>query len=101
FQSSASNTNNAGGLLLGGTWKAISTGGGATVSITGGTVTTDHATIILSGTNSVLQAGNGTTFTKLENSLTNIASGGTLEVLGSRGYTSSLALTDGGLLQIA
>jgi hypothetical protein len=44
FQSGAADTNTSAGVLTGGIWKAISTGGGATVSVTGGAVTTDHAT---------------------------------------------------------
>jgi hypothetical protein len=97
---SAANANNSSGVLTGGTWAAYSTGDGATLSITGGAVTTDAATIILSGAGSVFQAGDGNSFTTLENSLTTISAGGTLEILGSRVYTTSLTITDSGLLQL-
>jgi HPt (histidine-containing phosphotransfer) domain-containing protein len=100
YSPGAANANNSSGVLTGGTWAAYSTGDGATLSITGGAVTTDAATIILSGAGSVFQAGDGNTFTTLENSLTTINAGGTLEILGSRVYTTTLTITDSGLLQL-
>jgi fibronectin-binding autotransporter adhesin len=100
YSPSATNANNSSGVLTGGTWAAYASGGGATVSITGGAVTTDAATIILSGAGSVFQAGDGNTFTTLENSLTTISAGGTLEILGSRVYTTTLAISDSGTVQL-
>jgi hypothetical protein len=101
FQVGVTNTNNDDGTLVGGTWEALSSGKGALVSITGGPVTADAATIIMSGTNSVFRAGDGAAFTNLEASLGTIVAGGTLEVLGSRNYTTGLSLTDSGLLQLS
>ena len=92
--------NNDDGALVGGTWEALSAGKVATVSITGGPVTTDAASIVLSGTNSVFRAGDGTTFTTLESSLNSIAAGGSLAILGNRNYTTGQTITDSGLLQL-
>src|SRR5262249_22805875 len=91
-------TNNSGGTLTGGTWVATASGKGATVSITGGAVSSDAAKIVLSGLGSVLQAGNGSTFTPIENSLTTIAaSSGELDVLNNRNYVIGVpALADNG-----
>ncbi len=97
----ASADNNASGVLTGGIWQASSTTHASTLSITGGAVTQDAATIILSGAGSVFQAGNGSTFTPLEQSLTMIDAGAALELLGGRSYTTSLGVTDAGLLQLA
>ncbi len=96
----ASADNEVNGVLTGGTWQAVSTTKAATLSITGGAVTEDAATIMLSGAQSVFQAGNGSAFTPLEQSLTTIDAGGKLEVLNARGYTTTLAIGDAGLLQL-
>ena len=98
FNSAAFNLNAINGTLTGGTWEAVASGKGATLSITGGAVVTDAATIILSGAGSVFQAGNGSSFSTLETSLTTIAAGGTLSLKGSRGFTTSNALTDSGTI---
>ena len=74
FQSSVTNSNAELGELTGGSWSAISTGGGAVLAITGGAVVTNSANIVVSGLNSVFEAGNGSTFTTLESSLTTISS---------------------------
>ena len=100
YQGGVSNVNNAAGVLIGGAWEALSSGKGATVSVTGGAVSTDDAAIVLSGTNSVFRAGDGTTFVNLESSLTSIVAGGTLAVLGGRNYATNLGLTDNGVLQV-
>ncbi|HLG89932.1 MAG TPA: choice-of-anchor D domain-containing protein [Alphaproteobacteria bacterium] len=97
---STTNKNNVGGTLTGGIWKAISTGGGATVSITGGPVVTDAAKITVSGAGSIFQAGNGSTFTPLEVSLTTIASSGELHVLDNRNYTTTNDIGNSGLLDL-
>ena len=96
----ASADNNVAGVLTGGTWQASSSTHGSSLSITGGAVREDAATIILSGDGSVFQAGNGSTFTPLERSLTSIDAGGALEVLGKRDYTTALHLSDAGLLRL-
>ncbi|MBS0558591.1 MAG: hypothetical protein JSR21_00905 [Proteobacteria bacterium] len=95
----AGNANASGGTLTGGTWVAIANGHGATVSVTGGAVATDAATIVLSGAGSVFQGGDGTSFTAIENSLTGIATTGELDILGQRNYAVGAgALTDDGRL---
>ena len=59
----------------------------------------DSTTITLNGAGSEIEWGNGTP-TKIESSLTTIAAGATFAVLGSRGYTTTLALSDSGVLQL-
>jgi large repetitive protein len=98
FLPSAVLINNASGVLTGGIWQA--SGSGSAVSLTGGPVTVDHATIILSGAGSAFRAGDGNTFTTLEQSLTTVAAGGTLEVLAARPFTSTKALADNGTIQL-
>ena len=98
FLPSAVLTNNASGVLTGGIWQA--SGSGSTLSLTGGPVTVDHATIILSGAGSVFRAGDGNTFTTLEQSLTTVAAGGALEVLAARPFTSTKTLADNGTIQL-
>jgi len=101
FQSGAVNLNASGGTLTSGTWEAVSTGAAATVSITGGPISTDEATIILSGTGSAFLTGNGATQTAIETTLTTIATGGSLALEGGRVYTSTLALSDSGTISLA
>jgi len=96
----ATTDNNVSGVLTGGTWEASSLTHGSTLSINGGAVTEDAATIILAGAGSVFQAGNGSTFTPLEQSLTTIDAGGALEILSTRNYTTARRLSDAGLLQL-
>jgi hypothetical protein len=96
----ATTDNNVSGVLTGGTWEASSLTHGSTLSISGGAVTEDAASIILSGAGSVFQAGNGSTFTPVEQSLTTIDPGGALEILSTRNYTTALRLSDAGLLQL-
>jgi len=103
FQSNATNTNLAAGDLVGGTWRAIASGHGATLSMTGGPIVANAATIVLQGAGSVIQAGSGaggTPYTILEQSLTTIANGGQLQVLGARGYASALSLDVAGTVQL-
>jgi hypothetical protein len=100
YAAGAIDTNNAEGVLAGGTWRAVATGGGATLQVTGGMVVTDAATIVLSGAGSVFQAGDGNNFTTLENSLTTIAAAGQLQVLASRGFTAANAIADSGTVQL-
>ncbi len=98
FQPGAVNAANAGGVLVGGTWEA--SGNLSTLLVTGGAVTTDAATIILSGAGSAFRAGDGTTFTNLEASLGSIAPAGVLDVLAGRSYTSGKGVTDNGVVQL-
>ena len=103
YQSGMINTNLAEGDLVGGTWRALAAGHGATISMTGGPIVTNAATIVLQGAGSVLQAGSGTgatPYAQLEQTLTTIAFGGQLQVLTSRGYTSVLDLDIAGTLQV-
>jgi hypothetical protein len=65
----------------------------------GNAVTVDAADIVLSGANSVLRSV-GSTIARLESTLSTISAGGTLSLLASRGYATSLALTDNGTLQL-
>ncbi len=103
FQPAVVNQNASGGTLTGGTWNAISTGQAATLSITGGPITTDAANITLSGSGSTLQAWNGTSYVPLENTLTTIAPGGQLHVLANRNYTANTggnAISNAGSLEL-
>jgi hypothetical protein len=89
FNGSSSITNNAGGTLPGGTWRAVSTGAGATVSLVGGTITTDAANLILDGAGSKIQAGTAGSYTDIQNTLTGVAPGGQLHVLNGQNYTTN------------
>lgn len=66
-------------------------------------ITTDKATIILNGAGSVFEAAINATggVVTLEQSLTKIAAGAVLELLGARNWTSSLALNNSGTLDLA
>ena len=100
FDTSVTTTDNSGGTLTGGTWAAFSTGDGAHVDITGGAIAVDSAVIILSGAGSTFDAFNGSTYEAIEQSLTAIAAGGTLEVLADRNYTTGNTITDSGLIML-
>ncbi len=76
-------------------------GGSGTISMTGGSLVTDAANLILSGTTSVIQVGNGSSFTPIETTLTTIAAGGSLAIEGGRVYTTTLALSDSGTISLA
>ncbi len=80
---------------------ALEADAGATLQLAANTApTTDSTTITLNGIGSEIEWGN-TTPTKIEASLTTISATGTFDVLGSRGYTTTLAITDSGLLQLS
>ncbi len=100
YNSSVTNQNASAGTLTGGTWAAIASGGGATLSATGGPITTDAATITLSGIGSVVEFTNGTTVTPIQNSLTSIASTGVLNVLNSQNYTTTNNIANAGQLNL-
>jgi hypothetical protein len=82
FSSTAVLTNSANGTLTGGAYGAVSTGNDATLTVSGGTIVTDAADIILSGAGSTISFG-GTT---VDDTLDVIAKTGTLAVLGERDF---------------
>jgi hypothetical protein len=101
FQSGAVNTNLTEGVLAGGTWEAISTGHGATLSMTGGPITLDDGVLIVSGAGSVIQAGSGTgarPYTQIEQTMSSIVTGAQLQILNNRNYTTPLALDNFGTI---
>ena len=107
YQSGALNTNLAGGALIGGTWRAVAAGHGATLTLSssaagGGVVATDAAVVVLSGSGSLIQSFDPTsgTIKTLEQTLGSVAIGGQLQVLANRGYTSTLDFADSGIVQL-
>lgn len=90
-------TNDSAGTLTGGTYAALAAGNGATIGITGAAITTDAATLVLSGAGSVIDFGG----TAIDASLTTIAKGGVLELLGARNFTSTQAISNSGTLELA
>ena len=107
YQSGALNTNLAGGALIGGTWRAVAAGHGATLTLSssaagGGVVATDAAVVVLSGSGSLIQSFDPTsgTIKTLEQTLGSVATGGQLQVLANRGYTSTLDFADSGIVQL-
>ena len=89
--------NLAGGTLTGGTWQALSNG---TVLFGDGSVSKLAATIDLEGSGSTLRSGTGSSLQTIEQTLTQILSGGTLEVGEARGYTTGNALSLAGTLDL-
>ena len=89
-------TNLTGGTLTGGTWEADGTG---TLSFSDGTIVTDAATIILSGTAAALQSGTGVLHT-IDSTLTTIASSGQLELLGGRNFSAVSSLVVNGTVTL-
>jgi hypothetical protein len=99
FTSSATLTNSQNGTLTGGSYGAISTGDGATLSVSGGAVTTDAATIELSGAGASILFGG----TALGASLDDITSAGSLALLNGINFTDTANggdLTDSGFLEL-
>lgn len=94
----------SGGTLADGVFNAtdLGTGSGGTIELGGSALTADittlsgnangNAWIILNGAGSELESWNGTAYATIENTLTNITGGGTLESL-NRNYTSSNNIT--------
>jgi len=99
YSVSATCENNVAGVLTGGTWRAISTGSGAVVTLRGDPITqiAPDTTVEIRGPGAVIQVGS----VPIENTLTDNA--GTLNVLGGQDYTSANVLTnaDGGSVQLA
>jgi hypothetical protein len=107
FQGGAVNVNLAEGDLVGGTWRSVSSGAGSVLTMSGsaaggGPIVTDAALLLLQGAGSVIQSFDTTSSTlkPLEQTLTTVASGGQLQVLANRGYTSGLNFTDSGIVQL-
>ncbi len=98
FQSGAVNSNNSGGVLKGGTWKASSSG--STLRVSGGAVAHDNATIILSGAGSVFSAGDGSIFTNLRTSLAGVSPFGTLELDAGAAFTAANGISDFGMIRL-
>jgi hypothetical protein len=85
------------GTLTGGTWV---TSASSTLTLEfGSALTADAADLILRGTGSVLRSL-GTTIARVESTLATITAAGTLSIQQSRGYSTALAMTDSGTLQI-
>ena len=85
-------SNLSAGTLAGGTYVVDAGLLGPTLALAGGTLAVDAAAITLSGAGSELIAGG----TLIEQSLTSIAAGGKLAVLGGRGFTAAQSLTNAG-----
>ncbi len=85
------------GTLTGGTW-VTSTSSTLTLEF-GSALTADAADLVLRGTGSVLRSL-GATIARIESTLATITAAGTLSIQQSRGYTTTLALADNGLLQL-
>lgn len=98
YGTSTGAANNVAGVLTGGKWRAVSTGGGATMTLRGNNITQIAANteVELSGTGSVIQV----VATPLEGTLATNA--GTLRILGNRDYTAvpPAAFTNSGVLQL-
>jgi hypothetical protein len=93
-------TNLAGTTLSGGSYEADA---GSTLQlVNNAVVTTDAAKIILSGAGSVIESENTGTSQEvtIDQTLANIASTGTLELLAERNFSAAGAFTDSGLLQL-
>ena len=90
-QSGATLTNNAAGTLTGGTYRSATTGLASTLVIPGGNVTTNAATVELSGANSQ--------FAQINPLATNLAAG-TFRVLGGRTFTTGGAFSNSGAVVV-
>jgi fibronectin-binding autotransporter adhesin len=85
------------GTLTGGTWAV---GANSMLTLNAAMlVTADAATITLAGSGAVLRSV-GSSIQRLESTLKTITAGGALNVLGSRGYVTTLGLLDSGTLQL-
>ncbi len=96
IQSSVAATNLVTSVLTGGVWEASGTG---TLSLLTGLIHTDNATIILNGTASALDSGNGAVQT-VDNSLTTVGTAGVLDILGGRNFQASDSLVVNGILTL-
>lgn len=101
FDPGVVNTNLVEGTLSGGIWDAEA----GALFITGGPITTDAATIDLvavpgNPAPAEFAAGNGTTFTPIQDSLTTITQGGVLDVSG-QSYVTTNNVVDNGTLELS
>ena len=95
FQSNVTLTNDSSkGILTRGTYGAVSTGGGATLTLGGAAITTNAANIILSGVGSAITAGGKS----VDSSLLSIGATGEMQVLNGRDFIAKASLTDKGLI---
>ena len=95
FSNGATLTNDsATGTLTGGTYAAIASGHGATLTLAGTPIKVDAADLVLSGAGSSILFGTST----VESSLTSIAAHAQLQILNQRSYTTKLALTNSGTI---
>jgi hypothetical protein len=92
--------NNIAGVLTGGTWRAVATGGGATLTLRGSNITQIAAgtTVELSGAGSVLQTQTGINFFTLDTNLTTNA--GTLRIFNGRTFAMTAALSNTGTVEL-
>jgi hypothetical protein len=102
YNPTAVTANNVGGVLTGGTWRAVSTGGGASLTLRGNNISEVAAgtTVELNGPGSVLDVQAGIIRTPIESTLT--TNNGTLRILGGRNFTAvpAPALVNGGTLEL-
>lgn len=96
YQLSAAAANNMAGVLTGGTWRSVATGGGATVTLRGSNITQIAAatTVELSGAGSVLQV----VATPIDSTLT--TNNGTLKIFDGRNFAMTAALTNSGTVEL-
>jgi hypothetical protein len=96
YAPSAGATNNMAGVLTGGTWRAVATGGGATVTLRGSNITQLAAgtTVELSGAGSVIQV----VATSIDSTLATNA--GTLKILDGRTFAMTSALANSGTFEL-
>jgi hypothetical protein len=93
-------TNISGATLTGGTYEAD---GGATLELPQNvSIVTDKATVILNGAKSVLESYNTTTSAEvaIDTTLAAIAANGALELLAGRNWSTKLAMSNAGVLQL-
>jgi hypothetical protein len=92
-------TNLASNTLTGGTWIAAN-GGTIEFQATGNAIVTNNATIVLDGSTSNIQtySGAGPSYQKVDQTL--VTNNGTLEVLSSRNFSASNAITNNGTIQL-
>ena len=97
-------TNFAGGVLTGGSYAA--SGSGSVLAFWGSDaahafLATDAADVTLDGAGSEIESGaSGTSFRTIESTLSTIADGGSLHLLGARSYTPGAAVAVNGLLDL-
>jgi Hint domain len=103
YNANVTNQNASSGTLTGGTWAAIVTtpGDTAVLQATGGTIDTDAAHIIMSGSGASVRFYNGSTYVDIQNSLTSVTAGGELDVLAGANFsagTATQAIANSGLV---